>query len=50
VTGFDQADCFVDGVQVEEGVELLLTWAWPPLASRHLFRRFFVLVPDKENA
>jgi hypothetical protein len=47
VTGFDQADCFLDSVQVQEGVESLLTWGWPPLASRHLFRRFFVLVPDE---
>jgi hypothetical protein len=47
VSGFDQADCFLDSSQMQEGVELLRTWAWPPLASRHLFRRFFVLLPDQ---
>jgi Family of unknown function (DUF6348) len=49
VTDFDQADCFLDSLQDEEGVDLLLRWAWPSLASRHLFRRFFVLVPEKQN-
>jgi hypothetical protein len=44
---FDQADCFLDSEPMQEGVELLMTWPWPPLASRHLFRRFFVLLPDE---
>ena len=44
---FDQADCFLDSEPLQEGVELLMTWPWPPLASRHLFRRFFVLLPDE---
>lgn len=46
-TGFDQADCFLDSHQVEEGVNLLMTWGWPDIPGRHLFRRFFVLVPEE---
>jgi hypothetical protein len=49
VRGFDKADCFLDSLQDKEGVDWLLGWAWPPLASRHLFRRYFVLLPDKEK-
>ena len=45
-TGFDQADCFLDSRPVEEGINLLMAWPWPEISGRHLFRRFFVLVPD----
>jgi hypothetical protein len=45
-TGFDQADCFLDSHPVQEGVNLLLAWPWPEMPGRHLFRRFFVLVPE----
>jgi hypothetical protein len=45
-TGFDQADCFLDSHLVQEGVNLLLAWPWPEIPGRHLFRRFFVLVPE----
>ncbi len=46
-TGFDRADCFFDSSQVEEGVNLLLAWEWPELPGRHLFQRFFVLLPEE---
>jgi hypothetical protein len=37
---------FRRGLQVEEGIDLLMARPWPEISGRHLFRRFFVLVPD----
>jgi hypothetical protein len=46
-SGFDEADCFLDSQQFEPGAALLAQWEWPPIAGRHTFRQFMVLLPSQ---